>query len=157
MNIFVLDEDMETCCEWHVDKHVVKMPTEYTQMLSGVVRESLNIEIGYKLAKAHYKHPCTLWAKQSLTNWRWLRILTLYLNEEWKYRYNHTKDHGAVVVAKSLPEPDIEDIGLTPFAQAMPYDVKDKDNAIQAYQNFYNLYKRHLFGWKNREVPQWIV
>ena len=34
MNIFELHTDPVTCAKMHVDKHVVKMPTEYAQMLS---------------------------------------------------------------------------------------------------------------------------
>ena len=33
MNIFVLDEDLDKCAEYHVDKHIVKMPLEAAQML----------------------------------------------------------------------------------------------------------------------------
>jgi len=29
MNIFYLDKDTKKCAEYHVDKHVVKMITEY--------------------------------------------------------------------------------------------------------------------------------
>ena len=33
MNLFWLDEDPFKSIEYHCDKHVVKMPTEYKQML----------------------------------------------------------------------------------------------------------------------------
>ena len=33
MNFFYLDEDPWTSIEYHCDKHIVKMPTEYKQML----------------------------------------------------------------------------------------------------------------------------
>ena len=33
MNIFVLDTDIDKCAEYHVDKHIVKMPLEAAQML----------------------------------------------------------------------------------------------------------------------------
>ena len=34
MNFFYLDEDPFKSIEYHCDKHIVKMPTEYKQMLS---------------------------------------------------------------------------------------------------------------------------
>ena len=34
MNIFYLHEDPIQNAKWHVDKHVVKMVTEYAQLLS---------------------------------------------------------------------------------------------------------------------------
>ena len=33
MNFFYLDEDPWQSIEYHCDKHIVKMPTEYKQML----------------------------------------------------------------------------------------------------------------------------
>lgn len=38
MNIFYLDDDITTCVRYHCDKHVVKMITEYTQLLSACTR-----------------------------------------------------------------------------------------------------------------------
>ena len=33
MNLFYLDEDFDKCAEYHVDKHIVKMPLEAAQLL----------------------------------------------------------------------------------------------------------------------------
>ena len=33
MNLFYLDEDLDKCAEYHVDKHIVKMPLEAAQLL----------------------------------------------------------------------------------------------------------------------------
>ena len=32
MNLFYLDEDLDKCAEYHVDKHIVKMPLEVAQI-----------------------------------------------------------------------------------------------------------------------------
>ena len=48
MNIFVLDEKVEKCAEYHCDKHVIKMILESAQMLSAVVRLNGH-DVGYKL------------------------------------------------------------------------------------------------------------
>lgn len=30
------------------------------------------------------------------------------------------------------------------------------DNAVGSYRNYYLNDKRHLFNWKNREIPEWV-
>ena len=81
MNIFVLDTDLEKCAEYHCDKHVVKMILEYAQMLSSVVRLQGH-DVGYKLT--HKNHPCTIWARESLSKYNRLKRLTRLLNYEKK-------------------------------------------------------------------------
>ena len=34
MNIFYLHEDPIQNAKWHIDKHIVKMPIEYAQLMS---------------------------------------------------------------------------------------------------------------------------
>jgi hypothetical protein len=155
MNIFLLDLNFENNARYHVDKHVVKMPLESAQILSTAVRLS-GIDAGYKAT--HANHPCTKWARESLSNWHWLKTLAFYLNEEWCYRYNHHHfNHKAYEMIKWLPEPNIEDIGLTPFAICMAEEFKISNDPVMCYRNYYNNGKKHLFSWKNREVPEWIV
>ena len=52
--------------------------------------------------------------------------------------------------------PNLFDIGLTKFPEAMPEQYRC-DDAIKAYRDYYNGDKRHLFNWKNRTVPEWIT
>jgi hypothetical protein len=33
MNLFYLDKNLDRCAEYHVDKHIVKMPLEVAQIL----------------------------------------------------------------------------------------------------------------------------
>ena len=63
MNIFIINWDHITCAEWHCDKHVVKMPLETTQMLSTVHRRYSS---DGPYLPVHQKHPCTLWAGQTI-------------------------------------------------------------------------------------------
>lgn len=148
MNIFVLGYTIPECAEYHNDKHTVKMPLEYAQMLSTVVRLS-GIEAGYK--PTHIKHPCTMWAGASLSNWRWLYRLALTLGA--KYEVEYKREHKSVLLVRELPEPDILDIGLTPFAMAMPDKYKQRD-VVQAYRNYYMKEKRHIADWKGG-TPSW--
>ena len=153
MNIFYLDKDLQECAKAHLDRHVVKMITEYAQLLSTAVRES-GIDAGYKTT--HKNHPSAVWTRESLDNWPWLRDLAGALNDEYMYRYEHVENHKAYDVILALPLPNIPSIGITPFRLAMPDDVKVED-PVESYRNYYNKYKQHIATWKNREEPVWFV
>ena len=152
MNIFVLDKEVEKCAEYHCDKHVIKMILESAQMLSAVVRLNGH-DIGYKLT--HKNHPCTIWARESLSNYNWLVRLTRLLNYEYRYRYDKDINHKSYDLVKTLPIPDLPDIGLTPFAQAMPDQYKNK-NAVKAYRDYYINEKSSFLTWTKRKKPKWI-
>ena len=152
MNIFVLDKKVEKCAEYHCDKHVIKMILESAQMLSAVVRLNGH-DIGYKLT--HKNHPCTIWARESLSNYNWLVRLTRLLNYEYRYRYDKDINHKSYDLVKTLPIPDLPDIGLTPFAQAMPEQYKNK-NAVKAYRDYYINEKSSFLTWTKRKKPKWI-
>ena len=89
MNIFVLDRDINKLVEAHVDKHVVKMILEHAQMLSTAVRLTLpEDKVGNAYKAGFQNHPCTLWVRESLANWFWLRDATMQLNEEFMFRFD---------------------------------------------------------------------
>lgn len=123
-------------------------------MLSTVHRLNGNA-IGYKAT--HRNHPCTIWAGQSLSNWRWLKALGTGLHNEWKYRYGHGRnvEHKSYQVMADMPDPSIPDIGLTPFAQAMPEEFQDAD-PVRAYRRYYREHKVHLHKWTKRPRPWWL-
>ena len=65
MNIFYLDEDVIACARAHMDKHVVKMPIEYAQLLS-TAHHCLNTpqaKLAYRLT--HKNHPSAVWTRSS--------------------------------------------------------------------------------------------
>jgi len=159
LNIFYLDEDITTNSKYHCNKHVIKMLIEYTQILCSAyyVTDSIPNNI-YKAT--HKNHPCCIWARESLSNWIWLRDMTLALHEEYQHRYNKTHKSGELV--KTLPIPNIKDIGVTKRPQAMPVQYRDL-NTVLAYRNYYKAEKMHLIidnneniGYKNRDIPNWI-
>lgn len=153
MNIFVLDSDVKTCAQYHCDKHVVKMLIEYAQMLSTAVRMTTDTEVGYRIT--HKNHPCTIWVRSSLSNWRWLKSLAREVNEEYKFRYGKSTNHKSYDVIESLPEPNIPDNGLTEFALAMPEHCK-VGNPVDSYRTYYIKEKRDFVSWKNRNTPKWF-
>ena len=175
MNIFILDENIDACAEAHVDKHIVKMPLEAAQMLctthwvhkfAGYVPRKLTSDEWGKVSiekkneprdfpylPTMYNHPCSIWARKSLDNYEWLYCYALALGEEYTYRYG--KEHKSVrEVILHLPEIDLPRIGLTPFAQAMPDELKGAD-AIKSYRDFYHKDKATFAEWKYRDRPHW--
>lgn len=153
MNIFILDADQFLSAQYHCDRHVNSQLKEAAQILSTVCRIN-GIDAGYK--STHVNHPCTVWAGTCRANFNWLKSFTFALNEEWKYRYSHTENHKSYSTVITLPTPELSNHRITPFAQAMPEDCKHP-NAIEAYRNYYLKYKQHLWKWKNRPVPWWIL
>jgi hypothetical protein len=152
MNIFVLDKNVEKCAKYHCDKHVIKMILESAQMMSAVVRLN-GYDAGYKLT--HKNHPCTIWARKSLSNYKWLKTLTKLLNDEYRYRYGKEINHKSYDMVLTLPTPKLPDIGLTPFAQAMPDQYRNK-NAVKAYRDYYINEKSSFLTWTKRKAPKWI-
>ena len=153
MNIFVLDDNVKTCAQYHCDKHVVKMLIEYAQMLSTTVRLTTDENIGYKIT--HKNHPCTVWVRESLSNWKWLRSLAKELNDEYRFRYGKEINHKSFDVIETLPEPNIYDIGLTEFPMAMPEHCKQK-TVVASYRNYYINEKAYFAKWKDGNVPFWF-
>jgi len=160
MNIFVLDTDHVRCAEYHTDRHSVKMILEVAQMLSTAHRE-LDPEdtidpIVYK--KAHLNHPCTIWTRKTKGNYLWLFQMFKSLSEEYTYRYGKIHSSWTKLGSILVNEPKNIDPSseVTEFALAMPDEYKVRGDAVTSYRNYYNGAKRHLFSWKNREVPYWV-
>ena len=174
MNIFELHTDPVTCAKMHVDKHVVKMPTEYAQMLStahrlldGQMYEGRTKtgrrakrwllpderEQGLFMA-GHVKHPDTIWVMKSRQNY--YKLFFLYMATLAEYTYRYGKIHGSSRPALWLQHAprNIPDIGLTELPQCMPEDCKT-DDVIEAYHNYYRMYKKGFAKWKNRNMPEW--
>ena len=87
MNIFFLDYDTKKCAKYHCDKHVVKMILETAQLLCGA-HWVTGSEAPYKLS--HKNHPCSIWVRESLSNYLYLCDLGLELCKEYTYRYGRT-------------------------------------------------------------------
>lgn len=151
MNIFVLDIDPRKSAQYHCDKHIVKMTLESAQIMCTILNE-MGYNTPYKTT--HKNHPCTVWARQSLSNYMWLRQLGIELHKEYQYRYG--KLHKSGILIESLPIPNIKERGLFPFAQAMPDKYKDK-NFVVAYRNYYANDKKDILKYTKRNVPEWLT
>jgi hypothetical protein len=153
LNIFILDEDVQRCARYHCDQHVVKMILESAQLLCTALNKK-GFSTPYR--STHSKHPCVLWTEESYSNFKWLSRLALALNEEYRYRYGPESDHKSIEVVTAVQVFEFDDVGLTPFAQAMPDEYKVPGNAVAAYRNFYIGEKLTFATWTRRRKPAWV-
>jgi hypothetical protein len=154
MNIFVLDYDSVKAAQMHCDKHVIKQILESCQLLCSVHHMTSNrTDIPYKLS--HKNHPCSIWVRESYSNYIWLLHLTRALLDEYTYRYD--KKHACERVydwcINNIPK--IEDKGLTKFAQAMPEELRSED-AVESYRTYYLKEKINILSYKKRQKPEFI-
>ena len=159
MNIFILDEDPIQAARMQCDKHVVKMPLESAQMLSAAHRtiDYDTLPTDSKIYQvSHQHHPCTKWVMKSLANYMWLWNHFKALANEYEYRYYlEHKSWWTLRDVLSQPPKNIADIGLTPFAQAMPEQYKN-DDAVVAYRDFYKSEKKKFLNYRKRTAPSWL-
>jgi hypothetical protein len=155
MNIFFLDFDTKKCAQHHCDKHVIKMILESAQLLCGVHHITNSpFEIPYKLS--HKNHPCSIWTRESLSNYLYLCDLGLELCYEYTYRYGKRHKSQDVIEWCLVNKPNISDIGFTEPAKAMPEEYK-VNSVVESYRNYYIGEKKSIATWKNREIPEWFL
>lgn len=153
MNIFLLDFDVKKCAEYHCDKHCIKQILEHTQILCSVHHVNGN-EAPYKLT--HKNHPCSIWARESLSNYLYLCELTLELCNEYTYRYGKRHKTMEVLIWCIANRPNIKDIGFTTPPLAMADEYKIHGDVIASYRNYYICAKAGFASWKNRNTPEWF-
>lgn len=157
MNIFVLSLCPFICAKQHNDKHCVKMILEYAQMLCTAHHLCSSNPDSQLYKIAHKNHPCTIWVRQTRSNYIWLYILFRELCKEYTYRYNkiHASEKRLMEILNYIPD-NIPDGNITVFPQAMPDDVKHK-NSIIAYHQYYIKYKSSFCVWSKRDKPTWYT
>jgi hypothetical protein len=149
LNIFVLHENPIENSKLLCNKHIVKMILESTQLLCNCFAQT---KVPYK--RTHYNHPCSIWVRESLDNFEWLKIYAIELCKEYTYRYN--KVHKCEQIIFDLNKPKLQSTGLTEFKLAMPDQYKCK-NAVQSYKQYYLGEKLNFCKWPIERVPQFII
>lgn len=178
MNIFFLDKTIEDCVQMHVDKHVVKMVTEYCQIMSTAhrvldgeqyiaisavgrrtkafrMRSDIDDELMNKMT--HMNHPSAVWARSNRSCYEYLHKLTVALCKEHTHRYGTIRScitSGLLDRLASPPE-NISDGEFTEPTPAMPPEFIVPGDSVESYRRYYVGAKRHLASWKNREQPYW--
>ena len=153
MNIFAVDKDPKISAQQLCDKHVVKMILESAQMLCSAYP---NGDAPYK--RAFYKHPCTIWARESQENYEWLLAHAYAMCQEYTRRYGkvHKSIYAIEWCGKNYIKLQLPQKGLTEFAQAMPEQYKNKCS-VTAYRSYYIGEKAGFATWKTRKAPEWFV
>ena len=175
MNIFYLHEDPVQNAKWHIDKHIVKMPIEYAQLLSTAHRMLDGWEYYGKTANgrkikrwrlfderedllykaSHVNHPSAQWVRYSKQNYMVMWKIYMATLAEYTNRYGRVHKTSELSMSLMRPPRFIKDKGLTPIPQCMPDYCKVENNPIQAYRTYYIQEKKGFASWKNREIPEW--
>lgn len=180
MNLFYLDDDLDKCAEYHIDKHVLKMQLEAAQLMTttiwvdkyigyvprkltseelGIINEhkrnepSIDDRVFTRYLPTHANHPSAIWARSSLEHHYWIICYINALNDEGIYR--GYKSHASCAEANRMPEPTrLPNVGWTTPTLAMPDELKS-DDAVASYRKFYMLDKWPFANWKVRGKPHW--
>jgi hypothetical protein len=177
MNIFYLSHRPSRCARWHCDKHVVKMILETAQLLytahwflaaaantlpdfsTAPTLATNSSQHGY-LSIRNPRHPCAIWTRESVANYKWLCELGMALCEEFTHRFGGThscEEH--IYWLHANPPPTIPRKGWTIPAQAMPDEYRRPGNSIRAYRAYYKLNKgevRGMLSYSARHRPHWL-
>lgn len=177
MNIFYLDQDPKICAYYHCDKHVHKMVSEYSQILSTTYRilfgEPIYNEKGkiveYRLKvfndrilkHTHEHSPSVKWVMSSLENYKWLWSLLKNLHDV--YEEVFSKRHlyyrnGLLDILKILPINIDRNFllgELTKPPMVMP-EIYIIGTTEESYRNLYMTLKRDIVKYKNRPFPKWF-
>lgn len=175
MNIFYLDSDPIKCAHYHCDSHVIKMTTEYAQLLSSALwvyepKKALALHrkgqimnapphvTGRKI-NAHFNHRCMVWTRSSRQHFDWLKALALELGKEYYRRYGWKKDrqHASLMncIIHLHSTDNFPDNGFVPPPQAMLEEYKGPDT-VQAYRRSYKYDKIRFARYTHRRVPFWL-
>jgi hypothetical protein len=178
LQVFILDESVTQSSKYYIDKHIVKIPLEITQILSTAVRKlGCSSDIIYK--STHENHPWVKWCCESINNVWWL--LNLHEGLMWEYCHRYRKNHATWVICDYITK-YLESIGCeipscddntTPFPLVLPeenYMLSINDDSkqyvtnigdvnysvVRSYMKYYMTSKKDIARWTNREVPEWF-
>ena len=111
---------------------------------------------GYK--PTHMKHPCSIWVRESVRNYRWLVRLAKELVKQYKWRYGLEKTHACEqhIAWLEANEPlGLADVSMTPPRMAMPDEFK-QDDPIAAYRMYYKVAKKHILTYRKGARPHFL-
>lgn len=168
MNIFCLEKHPIFAAQILCDQHVVKMPTETSQMLAcalikvGAPKDALPLTKAGTRAKGGYpNHPCSKWASESRQNFLWLCAHGIALCREYTARYGKTHFCEAGIKKMQENAEVFNSDKLKPFAIAINEDSRCRSlpefyhaNTIGKYRLFYK-HDKSFAKW-SRNRPNWL-
>ncbi len=140
-NIFILDEDLETSCQYHGNRQVLTCAFYPYKILYSIAE-------GKELDDEWFK-----WAKATKQNRDWLVRYGAAMVKEYGHRYPKFMPLYNLIAKLKLT--DLPDTELTAFPQVMP-DVYKHENVIEAYRNYFVFECEDSFRWLNRDQPYWV-
>lgn len=156
MNVFHLEFDPVKAARMHCDEHVRKMLIEYAQMMSTAHRitNPNHPHLDQLYAETHANHKSNVWLRESKGNYIWL--YTLWAELANLFERHSGKHHKSFIELRDILAhvPDLPDLGLTAFRQAMPTQF-EHCNPIAAYREFYNYDKSVFAHFTINEKPFW--
>lgn len=161
MNIFYLDPNPALAARYHCDKHVIKMILESAQLLCTAINYHAGEQVTpYK--STHINHPCSIWVRESFSNWYYVYSLMLCLENEWNFRWQHSKNHSSVSCLCNagiveLAAKHLSSKPMTTPALAMPSLYKIPNNPVESYRTYYRISKHDLLQYTKREKPEWLT
>lgn len=154
MNLFILDRDPAIAASMNCDKHVCKIILEAAQMLGEAHRcNGGQAECG---AITHRNNHVTKWVRETLANYRWTVQHAMALCAEYTLRYSKIHKYQRIIEWFLANEPNIPDLPMTPFRQAVADDCYHQD-PVEAYRIYYIRYKSRFARWKLGNIPNWFV
>ena len=161
MNIFALDKCPMQSAQWLDDIRKNKMILESAQMLSTAVRV-LSPDTDLSVYKVAYlNHPCTIWARQSRDNFKWLlsHMSHLFLQKDGLHKSaNLLTDFQKYADSGYFPNEE-----LTPFANCARnlergVDYSEHTDTHEAYRLYMNdrwKERKITLTWRWGKEPDW--
>lgn len=174
MNRFILAEDVRDCATFLCDQHVNKMIIEEAQMLCTAVR--LKMPAFARRADAHLyrmthvNHPCAVWARENMGNFRVAYGYWLSMAVEYQHRFlrmHETYRKLSPVLREAVNDIEFERTferkSRTPHPQCFG-DLRsvcetDEPWPVNAYRLYYRAKGttfRRPMKWSSRPAPFWL-
>ena len=172
MNIFCIDQDPIQSAKWLCDQHCNKMVLESAQMVANcftleTLESAPKTQKGTARKHSYYKHPCSIWARQTFGNLSWLLNHSLAMEIErldrgFKPHFSAEFLHWAFDQFLRADNIEEESLEQTDFAIAISNDMKcrqvygfDDLDAVSKYRLYYK-YDKPFATWKKNK-PLWII
>jgi len=171
MNLFFLSTSIKKAARYHVNRHVVKMILETTQLLSTAVRVLEPTRTDEWLYRAtHRNHPWARWVRRHANNYTFACRFGLALCREYTHRYDREHacqrriEQALVAPPTRFDSSDDEkhllveygDYRLTSIPLCMPDEYRRPEDAVASYRAYYAGAKQQLHAWRRRERPEWL-
>lgn len=176
MNIFVTNDDPIIAAQDLCDKHVrSKMQIESAIMLAHAFNQDTLNDISTprtksgkprKSGKGYYNHQCSVWVRESRSNFMWLVNHALEMFRERQYRWPQSTEHFTHSFIQwcknNVHNTIIPDKGLTPFAVAINEECECRKTVgfnnlpvVEQYREYIRKDKPFV-SWTRRNKPIWF-